>query len=517
MMGSYAGYGTKLSKKHWNILPTIVLAMAILPVFIVLVRPSPIPPFTRALATGLWVLCLIPAYAYVTDEPQKRRPIPFFPMISAIYGLYYVLPIVVGAYNKYFNASADPAFDYDFPMQLAFFGWLAMAVGYFVPGLFERTIHKPDRVNADPKVLVFWGFSFLYGGLAISALKTWLGATTTVGGVFQFLVSLQWFGVGLLTVLARRRELSGIHKVAFAIGFAGASAFALAGGSVAPLVMFFVVAGFGLWIGRPAIEKRWVIAGVVALLVAVTFRGVAIDFRKAAWFGNRQFSAQERFSLMIDLVSQNISDRGLPQTILHGFEKTVQRSANMDLFADVVRRTPDQIPYWNGETYYSLAGLAIPRFLWPNKPTKELGQAFGHRYGILHWSNLSTAINFPFLVEFYANFGTPGVIFGMLIVGIIYRCLDIFVNRPGQSPLRSLMGIVLLLPLFLIESDFSLTFGGIPLNALALFVVWKAINSTASERRLVAGARRYHPGIAHTGVPRLSPPLPPRRSTLGPS
>jgi hypothetical protein len=187
----------------------------------------------------------------------------------------------------------------------------------------------------------------------------------------------------------------------------------------------------------------------------------------------------------------------------------------MDLFADVVRRTPDQIPYWNGETYYSLIGLAIPRFLWPDKPMKQLGQAFGHRYGFLHWSNLSTSINFPFLVEFYANFGPPGVIFGMFIVGLIYRCLDVFVNRPGQSPLRSLIAVVLLLPLFLIESDFSLTFGGVPLNAVALWMVWKAVNASTRERRPAsARAPIYRAGLSTPGAPRLAPPLPSVRPTV---
>jgi hypothetical protein len=502
----------RASKRDANVLPSVVAAMAVLPILAVLFRSSDIPPFTRVLATGLWILCLAPAFAYVSDESPTRRPIPFFPMISAVYGLYYILPIVVGAYNRYMNAEADPAFDYDLPVQLAFFGWVAMGLGYFVLGLFTRKVIKPDRVNWSARLAAHWAFAFLYGGLAITALKAWLGATIAVGGVFQFLVSLQWFGVGLLTVLARRGQLSGVQKIAFVVGFAGASVIALAGGSVAPLVMFFIVLGFALWIGRPAIGKRWVIVGIVAVLVAATFRGVAIDFRKTVWFGQEQFSTEQRFGLMIELVNKEIEDRGVTGTVLHGIEKTVQRSANMDLFADVVRRTPDRIPYWNGDTYSSLVGLAIPRFLWPDKPVKELGQAFGHRYGFLHRSNLSTSINFPFLVEFYANFGPPGVVIGMFLVGLIYRCLDGFVNRPGQSTIRSLMGVVLLLPLFLIESDFSLTFGGLPLNALALYVVWKAMNSTATERRR-ANVRDpvYRVGLSPAATAaRLSPPALPR-------
>jgi hypothetical protein len=49
------------------------------------------------------------------------------------------------------------------------------------------------------------------------------------------------------------------------------------------------------------------------------------------------------------------------------------------------------------------------------------------------------------------------------------------VNRPGQSPMLSMFGLTLLLPLLLIESDFSLVFGGLPLSGLALWGIWIAM------------------------------------------
>ena len=151
----------------------------------------------------------------------------------------------------------------------------------------------------------------------------------------------------------------------------------------------------------------------------------------------------------------------MQDAVTQGFETSAGRSANLDLFADVIRRTPSEIPYWNGETYLSLVGAFVPRFLWPEKPTKELGQAFGHRYGYVGVNDTNTAVNLPFLVEFYLNFGMFGVVFGMMIVGIIYTLLARAVNNPGQDDLLSLAGIVLMIPLTNIESDFSLGFGGL--------------------------------------------------------
>jgi hypothetical protein len=151
----------------------------------------------------------------------------------------------------------------------------------------------------------------------------------------------------------------------------------------------------------------------MALLVAISLRGVIRDFRMTAWYGAVQFSQTEKARLMIRLLSNRIATEGLSGAIGGGVAQTAQRSANMDVFADVVRRTPSEVPYWNGQTYLSLVGAAVPRFLWPDKPTKELGQAFGHRYRYLDPSNTSTAINLPITVEFYANFGSAAVFFGI--------------------------------------------------------------------------------------------------------
>lgn len=124
----------------------------------------------------------------------------------------------------------------------------------------------------------------------------------------------------------------------------------------------------------------------------------------------------------------------------------------------------------------------MPRFLWPDKPTKELGQGFGHRYGYLNPRDERTSLNLPVLVEFYANYGMVGVAIGMWLVGFVYFVVDRAVNNPGQSMMLSLTGIVLIIPLVNIESDFSLTFGGLIMNGAALWVVLGMIRRGASRR-----------------------------------
>lgn len=490
----------------------VVALFAIVAAFAAAVVPAPVPAVPRFLATLLWVLCLLPLYVYLGHHSASRRPLPFLAAISVIFGLYYALPLTIGITDNYYNAPVDARTDYHQPVQLAFLGWVLMMSGYVVASVFIKDRKPAREFPWRPGFMATAGLALFAGSTMVSVAKAWLGYSIITGGIFQFVVSLQWLGAGLLMLLARRGELSPPAKIA-AVGIGLVSVgLLLAGGSIAPLAMLFAVIGFGAWIGKPSIQLRWLVAALVIGLAATSFRGVAIDFRRTVWFGSQNLSQEERLKVMLELLGMRIERDGYLGTIKHGIEVTAERSANLDLLANVVRRTPSEVPFWNGQTYLSLAGSFVPRFMWPDKPTKELGQAFGHRYRFIYWTNTSTAINLPVLVEFFINFSTLGVIIGMGLVGVIYRILDVAVNRPGQNPLVSMMGAVLLLPLLMIESDFSLVFGGLPLNAIALGLIWfvltRGAGSPSSARR--AGARlapRRPPGPVAASS-RIGPGMP---------
>jgi hypothetical protein len=240
-----------------------------------------------------------------------------------------------------------------------------------------------------------------------------------------------------------------------------------------------------IWVGGARLRPRWVLLGLLGSMFIVSLRGVAIEYRRIAWYTEDALPLPQRSALMLRLLANKVDEVGPQGAVLHGLRAVIGRSANLDLLADVVRQTPRWVPYWGGETYLSLIGFAIPRVLWPNKPSKTLGQDFGHRYGYLNDNDGYTSVNFPLFVEFYTNFGEIGVLVGMFLVGVIYRTLERFVNNVGQHPLTSVCGLGLLVPMINVESDFSLVFGGLLLNGVALWVVlqWilRASRSQASR------------------------------------
>src|SRR5215218_5167865 len=90
----------------------IILAIALVPV-VALGRPSDIPQEARVFASICWVLCLVPSSHYLRLPEHRRPPVPFLPLIGAVYLFYYPLHVVLGQSSVNYLFRLDPAFDYD--------------------------------------------------------------------------------------------------------------------------------------------------------------------------------------------------------------------------------------------------------------------------------------------------------------------------------------------------------------------------------------------------------------------
>jgi hypothetical protein len=461
-------------------LRSVVLVLMVIPLAIAFVVTSPVPTETREEAAILWALCMIPAWSYLGTQPGTRRPIPFMPLIGGLYGLYYALPAAFGAYNQHYRITLTPQIDYNEAVLEALAGWLMLAAGYGV-----ATLLLPNRrsspIKASERSWQLYGLVLMLTGLGFDIARRVHPVPVEIAGVLQFLSMLGWFGSGLLVTLSVRGRLSPARRLLTYVGVTAFLVLAIASGSVAFAAFYGTVLITAVWIGRGRLGAPWIVGAVLGMITLISLRGVTEDYRRVVWYQEDGGSQIQNAQLFFRLLEQGVQSEGVDGAIAKGFETSQGRSANLDLFADVIRRTPGEIPYWGGTTYLSLVGSFIPRFLWPNKPTKELGQAFGHRYGYVGSRDSRTAINLPILVEFYANFGFLGVVLGMAVVGMVYRLVDRAMNNPGQDEILSLAGIVLMIPLTNIESDLSLGFGGLIMNGIAFWLVLRTIRRTVAR------------------------------------
>jgi len=80
----------------------------------------------------------------------------------------------------------------------------------------------------------------------------------------------------------------------------------------------------------------------------------------------------------------------------------LRRTALLPLYAMVAERSPEEVPYWKGETYRPILTSIVLRFLWPEKPREVYGNVFGHRYGMLTERHWGMSVNIPWIVEMRA-------------------------------------------------------------------------------------------------------------------
>ncbi|MFI5297008.1 MAG: hypothetical protein ACHREM_02830 [Polyangiales bacterium] len=208
----------------------------------------------------------------------------------------------------------------------------------------------------------------------------------------------------------------------------------------------------------------------IALAMLFPFMTTKHKFRQIAW-GNKNFDLGpvERGVYFIQLTAEMVSSGEADFETLQ--DTASDRANHLATLTYVMVSTPSLVPYWEGESYASLVWSFVPRIIYPDKPTKTLGNEFGHRYQLLDPADFGTSYNFEQLVEAYANFGGIGVLVMQFIFGAIYRMTE-ELGGTGKDDGATLLSASAAALVFSIESDASLVFGSlifyIPIGLIGL-------------------------------------------------
>jgi hypothetical protein len=484
--------------------PLTILVGGALIAILLLQLPSDIPTDVRLGAAALWMLYLLPSAAYAARRRESRPPLPTLAILGLAHATYYALPPLVGIVNAAYLPDqfaqipyVDPTWELPAALEVAFWGWMALLVGYGIAAVIFQERGATGRPLAVPPILgPLWLVAA--AGLTVEAAGAVAHLPVVFAGTLGFVKLAGRCALTVLVALRTRRELPRGHGKYLAAFIITEMVILATTGSMANPMIFALTLSFGFWVAGGRLRPRVALAVVAAVLIGVILKGVAAEYRERTWWAPVKLTQMQETAVMGELLNDQLATSGIGGAIVLGAQASMRRSATLDLLADVIRRTPGEIPYWGGKTYYSLVGAFVPRFLWPGKPTKNLGNQFGHRYGYLNTADRWTEVNLPYLLEFYANFGFQGVIVGMLITAFIIRFMDVMLNRPGSSLLRATAALVIIQPVFLIEADFSLVFGGLILNAAAmLFLVRQLEKRAAVTPHSVGGEVPRHLAEAH--------------------
>lgn len=399
------------------------------------------------LGASVFLLGILPAIHYFLRDGDA---LPIIALHGFWYSIAYGLPSFFN--QDYVSGMSLPIYNLVPALEMTIVALLALYVAYYLIGARCFSRISPLRFSftlshSQMRKMGFACYAIYLSGVALPMLNT-------LPTMPQLLKLLNNWSIIVLLYEALNRKLSTRQLWLFCFILIFEFAKILSSGALAGILVLGMTCGILYWLAR---KKMSYLLLAVLLIFFVFFNSVKGEYRQLAWSGKLEStSVIERARLFFELAIDNVMSSGHMDT--RQMDSNISRLNNVSTLSAVMDMTPSQIPYWYGETYKTLAYTLIPRFLWPGKPRDTTGQDWAHRYGFLGPSDYVTSFNLPWLPEMYINFGIPGVILGMMILGLVFRYLR---NKFRATPLgiEGLIGVLLTVQLAVPESAFAITWG----------------------------------------------------------
>jgi hypothetical protein len=435
------------------------------------------------LGTGIIWVCSVPVVLFAA---RPTRWYPLLPLISLAYLASYGVPSFQNRFPQIPGHDPISELHVRRACEIALLGVAMLVLGMAIPvhRLFSTTTL---RWPSDERIVASrFAFASAVGGALHVLTFANLVPESVAQPVLVVAVMTEIGGVVVLGLWLRRQASVVCCLVALA-SLMPLLALAFGTGllwNVIRPILIFAVGYFGLRRRIP-----WTMLAVLTA-IAIPAHQVKMEFRYE--LQQHEVDLFERPVLFAELIGRAYS--GETPSIEETSGNAAERLGHVAELAHVVALTPGRVPFWDGKTYATLPYAPIPRFIMPDKPTKELGQAFGHRYELIDPGNFDTSVNLAQLVEAYVNFGVPGVLVGMFIIGVLAAIVSALFEHPKPSLAAIAVGSGLAVQLFNIESDFGLVYGGLLIELPAIWLIMQALTWRVGPQTCYLSAAPTSPG-----------------------
>lgn len=423
------------------------------------------------IACGI-ALCVYPTVRYI----QVRSPeAPLLPIVGLIFGSYFVLPALFGnSTNPRFVGL--PADSYTYALSLAIAGIGCTITGTYVTrAALRRHRFEPilDPTWSDSRATSL-AIVVALAGLAAAILNDIHRALPALGTIATFTSQLPVLAISVLFYLQLKGRLGrgltlflwcALVPCEFAIDISSSLIYSAFRDGFVLLAIYLIA--------RHRFPWR---AALLAVLFAFPFLAFKPQYRQDLASG--YYTGSDPLSYAVDYVTLVVNQSPTllqPQVSIAAVQNVVDRLDNRSLLAYVVYHTPLDVPYWSGGSYVDGLWKFVPRAIVPTKPGEDIGQEFGHRYGLLDYTDLSTSWNLPQVVELYANFGVLGVLLGMLAIGVLYALIQLLLEGDGRSEWAPIFAMFIYSSLFSVDGNFTLVFGGTLYSFILLYILTRFI------------------------------------------
>lgn len=481
--------------------------------------PAPAWDWKRGFNAWIYVAMSVAALgAYSLANPYDKQPITIL-LCWLVYGVSSI-PMVLYLYGRFAQPVPFMAFHgFFYALGFGFAGLLPTSASTSgespIMTISEAAVQRGLWLSLVGVSVMMAGYYATWrlvpknlGSLAFARLnRTDLERATWIMtlGVFAIRYLQQRVGIGFLgeasitcfnfvfilfTYLFISKQLSTISKLFYVcvvlpytvVIFQGIGA-----GKLAATVLSLLLIGMVYMYARRKIP--WSMVAAVVLLVLI-LQPIKQEFRKIAWSAaGSEVSTLEGLQMMGELVVDHYvhGDHRSDADGWKFFERRLGRINHSVVNAAIIDYTPTRQPYRYGATLMPLVTKWIPRAIWADKPREDLGNRWAHEYGFLGPGDMVTSFNLPWLPEFYMNFGTLGIVCGMLLLGVLFRVFHRLFWEAPRGPLEYAFGLTLANSMMLAESNFSMMFGAffVGIAILLIFIGGTLLVVEAGRRMAV--------------------------------
>ena len=186
-------------------------------------------------------------------------------------------------------------------------------------------------------------------------------------------------------------------------------------GAVAVLTLLIFVSSL--------VQSTWKVSLAGALVVYlglsvfVSYMRDRDEIRATVW--GRQSLADRVDRVLDTATSPDLFDPNDPQQL----QRIDGRLNQNGLVGAAVNQLSQTDAFARGETFWDALLALIPRAVWPEKPITAGSGNLVTRFTGIDFSE-GTSVGIGQVMEFYANFGTVGVFFGFLVMGVLVTAVD---------------------------------------------------------------------------------------------
>lgn len=416
--------------------------------------------------------------------------VPVFFMLVWKPGEYPVLLLVLGIHwlqvvTKVFHANVIGA-----PVEiLAVSRGILPAIWYSMAGLLVLAIGMKIGSGRKATAISLGGldayslrqlwFAYLLSMVGGLLLKTVVLMVPQFTQILLPLTNIRWlFFLLLLSCVLRRR--AGYQLIFIVVAFEIIIGFTGYFSGFKTVFYFMFIAYFAL---RPIITKREILWGsaLVILLFSLSIFWTSIkqDYRYYLNFGSGQQVVQRSIPERLSWLSGALFEIEF-SSMGEGVEDLATRISYTDFFAATIMWVPSREKHQGGALWgAAIKHITMPRLLFPDKPQLFSDSELTMQYTGLRLGSdkQGTSISIGYMGESYVDFGFPGMLMPIFLVGIMYGFIyRYFMARESGSSIASAFAVVCLAGFVNFEIHTVKLLGGMIMTFLVYALVLKFIS-----------------------------------------